>query len=138
MRRRAQADDLRAEDDRAVVAVVGQVIDAGLDRHGSPVVRATRPQVFTEFAGRTTVLCSAAATLQRSVRCVERSEQRLGLLAGVAAEADVLGDGGAVAGARVAVAAAAGGADADAVAGGERDVLGLGEVLGDRGSRRRG
>ena len=32
---RAQADDLRPERDRTIVFVVGQMIDAGFDRHGS-------------------------------------------------------------------------------------------------------
>ena len=35
MRGRAQADDLRSERDGAVVFVVGQMVDAGFDRHGS-------------------------------------------------------------------------------------------------------
>ena len=138
VRRGAQADDLRAEDHRAVVAVVGQVVDAGLDRHAPPSAAAA--QGFTERPGVPRLCCAARVfngrRSRRSVRRVSRfrrSEQASASSARVAAEPDVLGDGGAVAGARVAVAAAAGGADADAVAGGEGDVLGLGEVLGDEG-----
>ena len=50
MRRGAEADDLRPEHHRAIVAVVGQVVDAGLDRHGSPgSCNAAQGQAFTDL-----------------------------------------------------------------------------------------
>ena len=48
------------EDDRPVVAVVGQVIDAGLDRHESPVQKASRRHAFTLRATFHGFCCGAA------------------------------------------------------------------------------
>ena len=66
VRRGTEADDLRAEDHRAVVAVVGQVVDAGLDRHRRRTSRTcNRLQIFMNRPATPRLCCSAVSQPRR-------------------------------------------------------------------------